>query len=61
MIHLYSASDLSAGRRALEADEFVELHELRWTRVLAMVRDGTITDAKSLAALLHIEALSRRR
>ncbi|MEO5826604.1 MAG: NUDIX hydrolase [Gemmatimonadales bacterium] len=61
VIHLYLAADLSAGRRALEADEFVELHELRWSRVMAMVRDGTITDAKSLAALLHIEALSRRR
>ncbi len=57
VIHLYLACDLTAGTRALEADEFVELHELRWCRVMTMVRDGTITDAKTLSALLHIEAL----
>ena len=61
VIHLYLASDLTPGTAALEADEFVELHELRWSEVLTMIRDETLTDAKSLIALLHIEALHRIR
>jgi len=59
VIHLFMASDLTAGTDALEADEFLELHEMRWSKVLDMVRHGVITDAKSLTAILHIEALHR--
>ena len=61
VIHLYLASDLEVGNAALEADEFVELHVLKWSDAMAMVRDGTLTDAKSLIALLYIEALRRIR
>ncbi len=60
VIHLYMASGLTEGTRALEADEFVELHEVRWSKVLEMVRDGTLVDTKSLNAILYIETMHRR-
>ncbi len=59
VIHLYLATGLTPGAGALEADEFVELHEVRWSQVLEMVRTETLTDAKSLAAILHVEAFHR--
>lgn len=61
VIHLYLATDLAPGTAALETDEFVELHEIRWTQMLQMIRTETMTDAKSLSAILHVEAFHRPR
>jgi ADP-ribose pyrophosphatase len=59
LIHLYAASGLRAGEHAREADEFVEVHEVRWSEALQLVRNGEISDAKTLVALLHCAAFGR--
>jgi ADP-ribose pyrophosphatase len=51
-IHLFLASGLKAGEHRREADEFLELHQVRWRELMEMVRSGQIVDGKTLAALL---------
>ena len=58
-IHLYSAHGLAAGEAAREADEFVELHELRWSAVLAMAERGEIRDGKTLSAVWYFQCFRR--
>jgi ADP-ribose pyrophosphatase len=58
-IHLFSAHGLTAGEAAREADEFVELHELRWSAVLAMAERGEIRDGKTLSAVWYFECFRR--
>ena len=60
-IYLFLASDLVPGRTAFDADEFVELHPVRMSEALAMVEDGTISDAKSICGLLYAAAFLRTR
>jgi ADP-ribose pyrophosphatase len=52
VIHLYMASGLAAGDTAHEPDEVMELHELRFSEVLSMVRRSEITDCKTCVAVL---------
>jgi ADP-ribose pyrophosphatase len=52
-IHLYVASDLRAGAVSREADEFMETVRLPLSRALEMMRDGEITDAKTICTLLY--------
>ena len=56
-IHLFSAHDLTPGVTAHEVDEVMELHEVAWSRAMTMVRDGTITDTKTIVGLLWIAAV----
>ena len=56
VIHLFLASDLTPGVAAREADEVLDLHILRWSDVRTMIRDGVLVDAKTLVALLYVEA-----
>ncbi|HJS46446.1 MAG TPA: NUDIX hydrolase [Gemmatimonadales bacterium] len=58
-IHLFAAAELTPGEHRREADEFLEVHELRWSRVMAMVVEGAIRDAKTLATLFLAERLMR--
>jgi ADP-ribose pyrophosphatase len=60
-IHLFMAHRLQDGQQRREADEFMELHTLPWSRVMAMVQDGEIRDGKTLASLLFIESFLRAR
>jgi ADP-ribose pyrophosphatase len=53
-LHLYAAWDLVAGSSRPEADEEIECHWVRLARASAMVRDGTLSDAKSVCALLYL-------
>ena len=53
-IHLFMATGLKQGPTAREADEFMELVPLPASRVLAMIRDGEITDAKTIVAILYM-------
>ncbi|MDX2192188.1 MAG: NUDIX hydrolase [Gemmatimonadales bacterium] len=55
VIWLYRASGLVPGQAAREADEFVEVHTLRWTEVMALARAGGITDSKTLTTLLFVQ------
>jgi len=56
VIHLFLATDLTPGTTAQEDDEVLDLHTLHWSQVRAMIRDGAIVDAKTLVALLYVEA-----
>ena len=59
-IHLFTATGLAAGDHAREADEFVEVHELRWSALLDLARRGAVADAKTLAAILFVQSFARR-
>lgn len=59
-IHLFLAGGLSQGDHRREADEFLEVHRLRWSRVEGMMESGEIDDAKTLTALMYV-ALFRAR
>lgn len=54
-IHLFAATGLVPGEHKREADEFLEVHELRWSRVMEMATAGEIRDSKTLAALFLAE------
>jgi ADP-ribose pyrophosphatase len=51
VIYLYAAWNLSQGALQRDRDEYMELLTLPTSRVLAMIRDGEIVDAKSICAL----------
>lgn len=57
-MHLFLATGLIPGSQALAPGEQIETFETPWPEALAMVDDGRIQDAKSMAALL---LLDRRR
>lgn len=52
VIRLYLAWDLSKGEVQLDHDEFVELVQVPFSTAVEWVRDGTITDCKSVSAIL---------
>jgi len=54
-IHLYMASGLTPGSTAHEADEILDVHEIKWSEAIAMIRRGEIVDAKTLVAMLYVE------
>ncbi len=58
-IHLFAAYDLTEGHTRREVDEFMELHPLRWSEVMASIRAGDITDGKTLISLLFVHAFLR--
>jgi ADP-ribose pyrophosphatase len=58
-IHLYMATGLASGVASLEADEVLDVHELRWSEARAMIERGEIVDAKTIVALLYVETTVR--
>jgi ADP-ribose pyrophosphatase len=58
-IHLFLADGLEPGAEHREADEFMELHTLRWSQVLEMIDRGEIVDGKTLVSLLFVQTLRR--
>lgn len=54
-IHLFLARGLEPGEHRREPDEFMELHTLRWSAVLGMIRGEEIRDSKTLACLLFVQ------
>jgi ADP-ribose pyrophosphatase len=54
VIHLYMATGLTQGAHAREADEFIEVHEVRLSKIRKMIQDNEITDAKTLVALMFV-------
>jgi ADP-ribose pyrophosphatase len=52
-IHLFLASDLHDGDVRYDDDEFVEVVNMSLSRALGMIRDGEITDAKTVCTLLY--------
>jgi len=57
-IHLFLARGLEPGEPRREKDEFMELHTLRWSAVLEMIRSGEIRDAKTLTGLLFVQCFT---
>jgi len=55
LIHLFSAHNLSPVPTARETDEFMEVHEIRWSEVGRRIRGGEIRDAKTLTALMFVQ------
>ena len=58
-MYVYLATGLTAGEMSLEPGEDIRVVCLAWDEALNMVRDGTIRDAKSVAALLYYETFRR--
>lgn len=52
-IRLFAADGLEEGQSKLDDDEFVEVHRMRFSEALEMVRRGEIVDCKSVATLLY--------
>jgi ADP-ribose pyrophosphatase len=58
-IHLFLADGLEPGAEHREADEFMELHTLRWSQVLRMIERSEIVDGKTLVSLLLVQTFRR--
>ena len=57
-IHLFVAKGLTEGKRKLDAGEFLETFKAPYAEALAMIRDGRITDCKTVAALLWLKTFA---
>lgn len=51
VIHIYLATDLYAGEHQRDADEMLEVFDVKLEDSLAMIGRGQITDSKTIAAL----------
>jgi ADP-ribose pyrophosphatase len=58
-IHLFAATGLTPVPARPEPDEFLEVHEIRWSEAGRMIRDGRIRDGKTLAALMYLQCFGR--
>jgi ADP-ribose pyrophosphatase len=57
VVYLYAATGISQGEAALEDDEDIEVVRLSMAEAHAMVLDGRISDAKTVAVLFRWEML----
>jgi ADP-ribose pyrophosphatase len=53
-IHLFMATGIRTGAAAPRPDELIEVQPHPMSRVLEMIRDGQMVDAKSITALLFL-------
>jgi ADP-ribose pyrophosphatase len=53
-IHLFLATGISTGQPTPMSDEFLEVEARPLSKVLEMIRDQEIVDAKSIVALLYL-------
>jgi ADP-ribose diphosphatase len=51
-IHLFVARGLTPGESALESDEILAVHPTTFSRAMEMIDEGTITDGKTIVALM---------
>lgn len=59
VIHLFLATGLTPVPTAHEADEFLEVYEVRWSEVGRMIRHGEIRDGKTLCTLMYVQCFGR--
>jgi ADP-ribose pyrophosphatase len=59
-IELFLARKLSHVERKLDDGEFLELHIVPFEAALTMIRDGRITDSKSVSGLLWVDKWLRQ-
>ena len=55
-IHLFLGRGLEAGRMQHEGAEFIECHRMTLGRALGLVREGEISDGKTVCTLLYAAA-----
>lgn len=60
-IHLFQATGLRKGSVQRDKDEFMEVVELPFSKVMEMVDSGLIRDGKSLIGLMLVDRLRRDR
>jgi ADP-ribose pyrophosphatase len=60
-IDLFLARKLTGGTAKLDAGEFLEIFTVPFADAIAMVRDGRITDVKTVAALLWVDRFGEGR
>jgi ADP-ribose pyrophosphatase len=58
-IDLYLAEGLTAGEAKLDAEEFLDVFTVAPAQVLAWVRDGTITDVKTIIGAFWLDRLQQ--
>ena len=58
-IDLFLARGLTERQRKLDQGEFLEVLTVEFAEAIAMIRDGRITDAKSVAGLLWVQAFGK--
>lgn len=56
-IHLYLAEGMKAGERKLDAGEFLDVLSVEPRQILDWVRDGTITDVKTIIGAFWLEKI----
>ena len=56
-LHLYLARDLVQKQQHLDEDEFLNVVTMSFDELLARVMDGTVVDAKTVAAVLKTKVL----
>lgn len=56
VIHLFAAAELGEGVAQPDRDEYLEVVVVRFGEALARIREGGITDSKSIAAILFFTA-----
>jgi ADP-ribose pyrophosphatase len=59
IIHLYAATGLKHEGTAHEHDEFIETHEVSWSEIGRMIRQGKIRDSKTINALMWVQCFLR--
>jgi ADP-ribose pyrophosphatase len=59
-IHLFYGVGLVDGEHHREADEFMEVHRVRWSVVLERIRHGDIRDGKTLISLMFVQCFMRQ-
>ena len=55
VIHVFFARGLTAGERHLDADEFLDVCSMTPGELLQAVRDGRVTDAKTLSCCVWLQ------
>jgi ADP-ribose pyrophosphatase len=58
-IHIFLARELQPANRKLDPDEIIQTQEVSLYQALAMIGDGKIQDAKSIAGLFMASQLSK--
>ena len=58
-IELFLARNLKQGKKQLEQGEFLETFSVPFEEAIRMIREGRITDAKSVAALLWVRTFEK--
>lgn len=60
ILHIFLATDLTFRGQNLDETERIEVHPLKFSQVLTMIKEGTICDAKTIASLLYLQTYRRQ-